>query len=173
MFEELFGLPAHPLLVHAPVVLVPLTVLAAVAYSLVPPARRRIGWLLVLLSLAAAGAAFGATQSGEEFAASLGGVNPTIAQHQEYGETLRNFAILVAVVAVVLVVVDRARRKRSGLTFADDGSPHTYARARSGGMVLGAVSIVLTIGLLGLSGAAGYYVIRAGHSGAEMVWGGQ
>lgn len=171
MFEELFGLPAHPLLVHAPVVLVPLTVLTAVAYALVPPLRRRIGWLLVLLSLAAAATAFAATESGEEFAASLGGVNPTIAQHQEYGETLRNFAILVAVISVVLVVVDRARRSRSALAFAEDGSPHTYARARSGGMVLGAVSIVLSIGLLALAGAAAFYVVRAGHTGAEMVWG--
>jgi hypothetical protein len=172
VFDEILGLPAHPLMVHAPVVLVPLTVLVALVYGVLPPARQRIGWALVLLALAGAGAAYAAVESGQRFAVARGGVTPDIAGHQELGEMLRNLALLLAVVAVVLVVVDRARHRRRRLQFAEDGSPHTYARTRSGGVLLGVVSVILTLGLLGVAGAAGYYAYEAGHSGAEMVWGG-
>lgn len=171
MFDELFGLPAHPLMVHAPVVLIPLTVLVAVVYGLLPPVRHRIGWLLVLLALAGAGTAYGASESGVRFAAKKGGITPVIAEHQDFGEMLRNLAALLALVAIVLVIVDRARHRRRRLQFADDDSPHTYARARSGGVLLSVVSLVLTLGLLAVAGGAGYYAVRTGHSGAEMVWG--
>jgi hypothetical protein len=43
---RVFGLPAHPLLVHAVVVLVPLVAIGAVAAVLWPSLRARIGWLL-------------------------------------------------------------------------------------------------------------------------------
>ena len=165
MFDEILGLPAHPLMVHAPVVLIPLTVLTAVVYGLVPPLRQRLGWLLVLFALAGAGAAYAATQSGTRFAAKLGGITPVIDEHRDFGD--------MALVALLLVVVDRARHRRRRLQFADDDSPHTYAKARSGGMLLGVVSVILTLGLLGVAGTAGYYVYQAGHSGAKMVWGDQ
>ena len=173
MFDEILGLPAHPLMVHAPVVLIPLTVLTAVVYGLVPPLRQRLGLLLVLFALAGAGTAYAATQSGARFAEKLGGVTPVIAEHRDFGDMLRNLALLLALVALLLVVVDRARHRRRRLQFADDGSPHTYATARSGGMLLGVVSVILTLGLLGVAGTAGYYVYQAGHSGAKMVWGSQ
>jgi uncharacterized membrane protein len=170
VFEELFGLPAHPLLVHAPVVLIPVTALMAVAYGLVPPLRRQLSWFLVLFALASAGSAYAASESGKAFATKLGGATPTIAAHQNLGETLRNVVFLLAAVAVVLVIVDRARRRR-GLRFAPGASPHTYASSRSGGVVLSVVSVILTLGLLATSGTAAFYVVRTGHTGAEMVWG--
>ena len=171
MFDEIMGLPAHPLMVHAPVVLIPLTVLTALVYGLIPPVRQRLGWLLVLFSLAAAGTSYAAAESGSRFAVELGGATPAISEHEDFGQMLRNLAALLALVAVVLVVVDRARHRRRRLQFADDGSPHTYARARSGGVLLVVVSVVLTIGLLAVAGGAGYYVYLTGESGAEMVWG--
>ncbi len=36
MFDTVFGLPTHPLIVHAVVVFVPLTALAAIALTVVP-----------------------------------------------------------------------------------------------------------------------------------------
>lgn len=171
MFDELFGLPAHPLMVHAPVVLIPLTVLFALGYGLIPPLRAKLGWLLVVFSLAGAGTAYVTVESGLRFAEEQGGITPVIDEHRDFGEMLRNVALLLALVAVLLVTVDKARRRRRRLQFADDGSPHTYARRGSGGMVLGFVSVVLTLGLLAVAGAAGFYAIRSGHTGAEMVWG--
>jgi uncharacterized membrane protein len=175
VFDELFGLPAHPLLVHAPVVLIPLTVLAAFAYGLVPPLRRRIGWLLALFALSGAGSAYAAAESGEKLrdkllAADVGAdMKAKIQQHEDFGGMLQNIAILLAVIAVVLVVVDFARGRRGG--GSGDGS-HSGS-PRSGGLLLGVVSLVLTLGLLGVAGTAGYYVVRTGHTGAQMEWSGR
>ncbi|WP_433502372.1 hypothetical protein ACQP04_21600 [Pseudonocardia halophobica] len=47
------GLPAHILLVHAVVVLVPLTALLLVVESLWPAARRRLAWPAAALALVA------------------------------------------------------------------------------------------------------------------------
>ncbi len=169
MPEEIFGIPAHPLMVHAPVVLVPLTALVAFVYGLVPPLRRHVGWLLALLALASAGTAVGAVLSGEAFAAKLGS-SPAITRHQDLGETMRNAALLLAVVAVALVVVDWIRIRRGRAAAANDG-PGAAASPGSGRLLLVGVSVVLTLGLLGLAGVATAYAVRAGHTGAEMVWG--
>jgi len=42
VFEQLLGLPAHPLLLHATVVFVPLLALGTIAYAVVPRLRRRV-----------------------------------------------------------------------------------------------------------------------------------
>ena len=48
--DKLFGLPAHPLLVHVPVVLVPLAALMAIAFAIRPAWLDRFGWWLVAVS---------------------------------------------------------------------------------------------------------------------------
>ena len=63
--ESLFGLPAHPLLVHAAVVLVPLAAVGTVAIAVWGAARRRIGWIVVALGFVAFGSALLAQSSGE------------------------------------------------------------------------------------------------------------
>ena len=50
MFDLVNGLPVHPLVVHAVVVLVPLTALIAVLF-LVPRFRRSLRWPMVVLAL--------------------------------------------------------------------------------------------------------------------------
>jgi uncharacterized membrane protein len=169
VFDTIFGLPAHPLMVHAPVVLIPLAVAAALVYALVPPLRQRVGWVLVLLSLAGAGGAFAAVESGQRFALT----KPSSTQlntHGNFGLQVRDFAVLLAVVAVVLVGVDMSRRGRSTFRPSGDSDGYTYQRPRSGGVVMTVVSLVLSIGLLAVAGAAMFYVVRTGDSGARMVW---
>jgi uncharacterized membrane protein len=170
VFDQILGLPAHPLMVHAPVVLIPLTVLIAVAYALVLPLRERLGWILVLLSLAGAGSAWAAAQAGERLA-SLQPASAQLQAHGELGDMLWKLAVVLAVVSVVLVLVDASRRNRSWGNDAEDEYGYAQPRRSSGGLVLGAVSLVLTLGLLSAAGAAGVYVARTGHSGAQMVWG--
>jgi uncharacterized membrane protein len=46
--SKLFGLPAHPLIVHIPVVLLPIAVLGAILIVVSPAWRARIGWLVVV-----------------------------------------------------------------------------------------------------------------------------
>ena len=47
------GLPLHPLIVHATVVFVPLSVLGALVVVLFPAARRRYGSLVVITAVVA------------------------------------------------------------------------------------------------------------------------
>ena len=170
MFDTIFGMPAHPLMVHAPVVLIPLAALAAVVYALVPPLRQRVGWVLVLASLGGAVTAFAAVQSGQAFAAKLQN-SRQLDQHGNLGLNVRNIAILLAVVSLVIVGVDASRRGRATFAPSGDSDGYTYQRPRSGGMLMGVVSVVLSAGLLASAGVALYYVVRTGHTGALMVWG--
>ena len=53
MFEEIGGLPLHPLVLHAAVVFVPLQVLLALGYALLPALRRATLWAVVAVSVLA------------------------------------------------------------------------------------------------------------------------
>lgn len=162
MFEELLGLPAHPLLVHAAVVFVPLLSIAAAGYALAPPIRRHIAWAVVGLAVVAPLAAWFATLSGNALRARLASqgmaaeVLARIDEHRDFGNLTLWTSLGLAVLAVLLVgtVVIRGRRP-------------TGHRGR-GGLVL---TVVLTAGVLVLAAATAYYVFRTGDSGARVVWG--
>ena len=181
MFDKIMGLPAHPLIVHAPVVLIPLTFAFAVAYCLVPRFRRHLGWLLAAFAVASAAGAFAAAESGKAFRANLNLNTAAIQHHESLGLMLRNISLLLAVVALLLVGIDIMRRRQAkqnehlSATDADvrvgSAPGAAVARPRSGNMLLGAVSVVLSIALLALAVTALVYVVITGHSGAEIVWG--
>lgn len=64
MFDTVFGLPLHTLVVHAVVVLVPLAALGTVAIAAVPAWRARFGVPVLLLTVAAVASVPVAVQSG-------------------------------------------------------------------------------------------------------------
>ena len=76
VFETFMGLPLHPLVIHAAVVLIPILVLVALCYALVPRLRDRIGWLAVLMAVIAPLSALGAKITGDAFRARLARINP-------------------------------------------------------------------------------------------------
>lgn len=53
MLDTLFGLPTHPLIVHATVVIVPAAALTVTVAALWPPFRMRAGPLPLVLALTA------------------------------------------------------------------------------------------------------------------------
>jgi hypothetical protein len=161
VFEEFMGIPAHPLLVHAAVVFVPLLILVGFGYALVPALRRYLWWAAILLAIGAPGAAFIAKLSGDAFRARL--VRNDMATpegladidaHRAFGTNLVYAALALGVLVVVLVLMTRPSR-----------DPDAPARSFS------AASIALTVAVLAAGGAAGYYVFQAGDTGANMVWG--
>lgn len=178
MFEEILGLPAHPLLVHAAVVLVPLLVAVAIAYALIPPLRGRLDWAVVVLAVAAPAAVWAARQSGEAFQLRLAQrdmmppeLAADVAAHEELSEMLWWLALALGVAAVALVAADRLLPRRPGSAesgSAGSGSPGS--EAPRGGRLRLVVTVVLTLAIVGLSGAAGWYVYRTGHTGSTMVW---
>ncbi|MFC5824479.1 DUF2231 domain-containing protein [Nonomuraea insulae] len=158
MFDEILGLPAHPLIIHFAVVLTPLLVAVAIVYALLPRLRTYVAWAVVLLSLAAPMAVFAARQSGESlkaarFGTAEGEMAARISTHQSFANPLLLSVIGLGVAALLLVYAtsparDSIGRDRFGRTVT---------------MLLAGVTVVL-------AAVAGYFVFRAGDSGARAVW---
>lgn len=179
MLDTVFGLPVHVLVVHAVVVLGPVTGFTALAYAVRPPWRRQLRLPLAGLSVLTAGSAVVSAASGEELLERLGrlGVGGStleaITPHSERGELARNVALALVVVALASVFLllrpaDGApgRPGRPGAP----GTPGTPGRPGSrtpGGPVVAVVASVV----LALAGMALLVTTTlAGHSGSSAVW---
>ncbi|MGH3507922.1 MAG: DUF2231 domain-containing protein [Nocardioidaceae bacterium] len=148
MFDEIDGLPLHPLAVHAVVVLVPLSALLGVLY-VVPRTRRWARMPFLLVALAAVPAVLVARQSGTELegALTLGGeVADLVNEHQSRANLLVILVIAYAVVAVLAFVADRSR----GLSKA----------------MSQLVSVLVIVGAV----AVAYQTYRVGDIGSRAVW---
>jgi hypothetical protein len=160
VFEELLGLPAHPLLVHAAVVFGPLLALAVVLYGLVPALRQRIGWVVLLLAVAAPVALWFAHQSGEALFEVFVARNyppQILAQvdlHKDFGSAAAWAGTVLGLLAIALVLVSSSAAKKPATT----GSKATVW-ALTGLSLLAAAATM-------------YYVYRTGDTGAQAVWGG-
>ncbi|MFB9237185.1 DUF2231 domain-containing protein [Plantactinospora siamensis] len=154
MFREIMGLPAHALLVHAAVASVPLLVLAAIAYALVPRFRPRVGWLAGILAVGAVGAVYLAKESGEELQRVLvargyqAEILDQVAKHQGYADKLFWWTLGLGVMTLLLLAA-------------------TGPRARA---VPGWLGWLLSGAVVALGVAAAVYVYLTGDSGAQAVW---
>lgn len=182
MPTDFFGLPLHPLAVHLPVVFVPLLALFTVGYVLVPRIRRNIGWWVIVLSVIAPVVSFAAKLSGQNLAEQkLEELreSPEAAQaaaasynnHSQYGDVLVWLVLLLGIGA--LVYTGLASRRLDAFARSRNIGPSSAwlgEGAEPGGgrkaflLVLGVVLVLLSL-------ASVFYVIRAGHTGAAMLWG--
>ena len=153
---QVSGLPLHPLLVHAVVVLIPLTVVAVLLTQFWPVARRRLGIVTPLAAFAVAVLVPITVAAGRSLAEVVGPL-PKVQTHQHYGQMLLPWVIALFVVAATQWAWFRWGVRRY--------------RAASGGfataapLVLAAASIVVGLGTLVL-------VVVVGDTGARAVWGG-
>lgn len=160
MFDTVFGLPTHALVVHAVVVLLPLAALAGVLVAVRRPLRRRFGLLVTVFAVGAVAAVIVATQSGqrlqERLAVTFGPADAREAElmqvHTGIGESLLPWAILLAVGLVALMAGSYLLSRHAGRRWL--GAAEFVAAAA---VVLGAVLSV-------------YWVIRIGDSGARAAW---
>ena len=148
LFDTITGLPVHPLVVHAAVVLLPLAALGLILIVLIPRWRATFGWLTMIGLALGVGAAFVAKESGEALAERVG--EPE--RHASLGDVLPLVALALFVVALAWFLLDR-RRSAAG------------SGGGAGVLVLGIASIVIALGTIGLT-------IAVGHSGAEATWSG-
>lgn len=160
MLTEIAGIPSHPLLVHAAVVLLPLAALALVVAAWWPAARARMGVGLPVLALVAAGACYLAKESGEQLEKrpSMEGMHESIEAHATQGTATFLWSLALLVVAVLVWAGS------SGAV----GTRVPAVRAlsgRAGAVVLGVVATVAAVACI-------WGVVAAGHSGATMVWSG-
>lgn len=148
--DSLFNLPAHPLLVHIPVMGVPLAAFGAIVIALRPRWRRAYGPLVVAMAAIGAFGALLAAGSGESLQESQS--IRDIGDHGSYGEFARNVSFLLLGLVFVLVALDRWR-----------------SHPRLQRVPVWALTAVAGLTIVGSLGAAATMVL-AGHSGAKQVW---
>lgn len=158
MPSTIFGLPLHPLIVHATVVMVPLAAAAVAAAVLVPRFRRWAGPLPALLSLGALVLTPLSTATGENLEHSLPETR-LIEQHAEVGGELIPFTIALFVLAAAFWWLDRRRRPSDG----PGASPRDRMQTLTA--LVGAVALLAAVG-------TAVQVVRIGHSGAKAAWSG-
>jgi len=159
--ETLFGLPAHPLIVHVPIVLVPLSAVGAVL-MLWPFLRAKIGWATVVVSGIATVFTFLAVGSGEALEETVERTTANkslLESHTEMGENLRPWILLLFLVLLGIMLFDHYRARAA----AGGGSKLSPSRARTVGVILSVLSIVF-------AALSTYWVVKIGHSGAKASW---
>ncbi len=163
---SIFGLPAHPLFAHIPVVLIPLAALGAVA-MLWHRLRDTIGWFVVGIVFVAGittQLAISSGQSLKEFVRET----QLAREHRHMGENIRPWVLLMFLALLGVMVVAHLARRRAftteGTTSVEQGVARGGRdRLQIAGVVLAALSIVF-------SATATYWIYRIGHSGSKAVW---
>lgn len=149
----IWGLPAHALLVHAIVVLAPLTAALEILCGFWPAARRNLVWLVLALAGLTTILTPITTDAGEWLKDQRRSVSPILQEHAERGDWMIYFSAALLVVALALVALhwleSRSDRPRNALA-----------------VVVAVVALVVGV-------SSTVTVVRVGHSGAESVWAGR
>jgi uncharacterized membrane protein len=159
------GLPAHPLFVHVPVVLIPATIVAALVFMVKPQWLSRYGIALALVSIVAMSSIFLTMQAGAALRAALhlqGKAASLISQHSQAAHIL---AVIYVGFTAALIVAFAARRISSGMP-TGLGIVDRLLSPRASFAALRVAVVVLAIG-------GGYMVYRTGTLGAQAVWQGR
>jgi len=160
--DNLFGLPAHPLVVHAPIVLVPLCLVAAIFMAAKPEWRRRFGVPTAVLAVVAAISVQLAEGSGEALEERVRETN-LVERHAEIAELAKPFVFLFALALVAVVVWDLVQGRRVA------GDEVGTAASTSAATASKLVSVAMVVTVL-LGGVATYEIVQTGHSGAKAAW---
>jgi hypothetical protein len=159
------GLPAHPLFVHVPVVLIPVTIVAAIVCMIRPAWFSRYGIALAVVSIVAMSSVFLTMQAGAALRAALNLQGPAANLISQHAQAAHILAIVYVFFTATLIVTFAAQRisggMPTGLGIVD--------RVLSPKPILAALRIVLVLASVG----AGYMTFRTGDLGAKAVWEGR
>lgn len=161
MFDTITGLPVHILVIHAAVVFLPLTVLVALAFALLPGWRWALRWPLLVCAFISLGVTFAARQSGqwlfgERYGDSATGV---VVTHADRGLLLFWVVLVFFVIAVAAVFMLGGRTRIAG------------GKDREG--VAKPLQLVVVVLLVVASIGTGYQTVMTGEAGSRSVWGQQ
>jgi hypothetical protein len=159
------GLPAHPLFVHLPVILVPASVIAAVVFALKRDLLARFGVALALVSITAMSSIFLTMQAGAALRRELnlqGSAAKLISEHSDAAHTL---AIVYVAFTATLIVAFAAQRISRGMPTGLEILDNLLGSRR----VAAGLRVLLALLALG----AGYMCFRTGDLGAKAVWQGR
>jgi|SRR3954447_12885189 hypothetical protein len=161
------GIPAHPLVVHAVVVLLPLAAVGTLLVVARPAWRRQLGVWVLLLALGGVAAVPVATQTGEQLEHAIGG-SELIAIHEERAETL----LIPAVIFLLLLAATVLTGRRADAPVDGPGAAHALATNTANAVTMQRVSLVTGV-LAALAGlVVTGLVVWIGHAGSVAAWSG-
>jgi hypothetical protein len=159
------GLPAHPLFVHVPVVLIPATIVAAIVFVFKREWFARYGIALATVSIVAMSSIFLTMQAGAALRGALNLQGPAATLISEHSQAAHILAYVYVLFTATLIVTFASLRisggRPTGLGIVD--------RLLSRKPVFTGLCIVLVL----LSIVAGYMCFRTGDLGAKAVWQGR
>ena len=160
--ETLFDLPAHALLIHAPIVLLPIAALATVALAVKRSWRVRAGWWFVGGVFSIVVMVFSREAVGEAFDEALDGAVDVGAPRGPCEHDVRVDAA---------VVRERGDRWSDSIDARPTPEPFPIDREGDAGSVSVSVirhSFAVAASVFAL--LATVWLIRTGHEGADLVW---
>jgi hypothetical protein len=157
--KTIFDIPAHPLFVHGPIVLLPLVAIVTIVAGVRPGVARKLGYWLPLASLGVFVMVLLAMQSGEElYDVVVEEKGNALDAHVDLANTTRLLAFGMLLSTVALWWFTRRAAKMAGATSA--GSP-----TRRDPVLLGITVLVVV-----LSALSTVWMVRTGHEGARIHW---
>jgi hypothetical protein len=151
------GLPLHPLVVHATVVMVPLAAVTVLLAAVLPRFRRWAGWLPLLLAAGALVLTPLATSTGENLE-HQSAHSALVEHHAELGGLLIWWVVPLFVVALATYALSRRSRRADGTAAGDRSADPRWLL-----LALAVLGVVVPLGTL-------VQVVLIGHSGAQAVW---
>jgi len=149
--KTLFGLPAHPLLVHIPVVLIPLALVGALGLWWAPW-RERFGLATAVVLVVAGIFTQLAISSGQTLRQTLDNDTALVRAHVQIAEDIRPWLLLFFLALVAFLWLERRRRAEGPVSMRNPLLAGTLVAT----IAFGAISV--------------YWVQRIGHTGAKAVW---
>ena len=161
------GVPAHPLVVHAVVVLLPLAAAGTLLVVARPLWRQQLGVWVLLLALAGVAAVPVATQTGEPLQHALGGGGPLVEIHEHRADTL----LVPALIFLALLAATVLAGRRAGVGARVDGPGAAHATV-SNTTTLQRVTLITGV-LAALAGlVVTGLVVWIGHAGSAAAYSG-
>ena len=158
MFDYIFGLPMHALVIHAVVVLVPLSALVAIAFAVRPVWRHTLRWPVAIGGVISGVTAYVAAESGEALQRRVTQVRASttdlklLSEHVEWGDRAKLLCLAFMVLSLVAAWFLRAPD-------SDEPRRRMLEVPLAILLVVSAVTAVIT-------------VVLAGHAGAQVTWAG-
>jgi hypothetical protein len=147
--DSISGLPAHPLLVHIVVIILPLTGAAAILGRLWPRAQRKFTFLTPLGALVGLIAVPITISAGQSLASTLPEIRPVLAQHITHASRVLPLTIALFVLTTAQWAYLQFGRK----------PPKRW------------LTVVLAVLVVAVSVATVAQVVLTGDAGSRAVWG--
>lgn len=160
------GIPAHPLVIHAVVVILPLAAAGTLLVAARQVWRRQLGPWVLLLAVIGVGSVPVALETGSQLAQSFGGGSELVAIHAQRASTLLFPAVLYLLLLIATIVLGR---RADAATGDAPGAAHAVATRTATGtpqrvtVIVGVLAALAGIVVTGL-------VVWIGHAGATAVW---